>query len=210
MFDLKTLSPTNAPAIVDNSVMPPAVNVNLNTGVSNLSNGITYEIFTIPTSLTFTTASNGAGGGTTVTQNTFNNSILGQAVTTNGSATASIVNTYGDGANGLVYEQLFRSANGGRGVLILGFTIVATVGGSQSSTPFNTLSLTLNSSNGQGSLIPVNIDLTEAIRNTQFLSGTLTVSKSFYMNGIEQLRYNLPPNTTFAFTFFTNSSGFKG
>lgn len=212
MFDLKTLSPTVTQDTASMMVAPrnESINVNVNSGVSNIGNGITFDIFTIPSSLTFTTASNNGTGAASITQKIFNNTTFGDAITTNGSGAASIVNTYGDGFTGKVYERLFSSANGGKGVLITGFTVVSTVGGSQSSTPFNTIALTLNSANGQGSLIPVNIDLSEAIRNTQFLSGTLTVNKSFYMNSLQYLSALLPANTTFAFTFFTNASGFKG
>lgn len=181
-------------------------------GVVNLSNDKVYNVFPIPPELTFTTASDNGAGGATVTQNVFNNATLGAAVTTNGGAggAGSIVNTYGDGFAGLVYDQLMRSTNNGMGILIKGFTVIAEVGGVQSSTPLNSLNLVLQNADGQGNLIPVPMNVSSAIRNTQQQVGTLTVLKAFYLNGLNQIRFSLPQNTTLTWTFFTQASSFTG
>jgi len=118
----------------------------------------------------------------------------------------------GDGFSGRIYDAYLSSANNGRGILIKGFTVIATnyTTGAQTSVPFNGLNMNLIAANGQGSVIPVPFDLSEAIRNTQYQVGTLTVNKSFYLSSLTQLNYQLPANTSMSWTFFTEASSFAG
>lgn len=176
-------------------------------GVVNVSGGKTYDIFTIPPVFTFTSVSASGSGAATVTQYIFNGSTLNAAVTNNGSGAGSIVNTYGDGFVGRVYDSQVASWNGGRGVRIQGFTVTVTTNstGAQTSTPFNTLQLNLLNANGQGSSTPVPIDVTAAQRNTQFQIGQLTVISQFYLNTLNQISYSMPVNTAFAWTFTTEN-----
>lgn len=180
--------------------------------VIDLSGNTTYNINKVPSSFTFSSASDNGAGGATVTQLAFNNAALGAAITTNGGAggAGSIVNAFGDGNGGLIYDQFMRMANNAQGVLMLGFTVIATVGGVQSTVPLNTLNMQLVGSNGQQGLVPVTFDVGEALRNNAFLAGTLTVKARFFLNAISQIRFSLPQNTTISFTFFTGTSGFKG
>jgi hypothetical protein len=181
-------------------------------GVVNLSNGVVYNIFTIPTSFTVTTQSIAGAGALTVTQYIFNNSVMNAILTNNGKGAASIVNTFGDGFGGRIYDAYLKSANNGFGIKMNGFTVVATVDstGDQTSTPFNTLNMNLIAANGQGSVIPIPFDVNEAVRNTQYQVGTLTVNKEFFLSSLTQISYSQPADTVFAWTFFTEASGFKG
>lgn len=181
-------------------------------GVVNLSNGVIYNVFTIPTSFTVTNQSIAGSSAVTVTQYLFNNSVMTAAVTTNGSAANSIVNMYGDGFSGRIYDAYLKSANNGFGIKMNGFTVICTQNstGDQTSTPFNTLNMNLIAANGQGSVIPIPFDVNEAVRNTQYQVGTLTVNKEFFLSSLTQLSFQLPVDTVFAWTFFTEASGFKG
>lgn len=176
-------------------------------GVVNLTQGKLYDIFTVPPVFTFTTASNDGSGAATVTQYIFNSAVMNAAVTTNGSGSASITNTYGDGFTGKIYDEAVRSANGGRGVMIKGFTITSTTTstGAQISTPINTLQMQVLNANGQGGSTPVPIDVNSALRNNQFQIGVFTVVFKFYLNAMNQISVSLPANTTFAFTFVTET-----
>lgn len=176
-------------------------------GVVNLTQGKLFDIFTVPPVLTFTTASNNGTGAATVTQYIFNPNVMTAPVTTNGSGANSIVNTYGDGYTGKIYEQLQRSANGGRGIFVRGFTVTSTTTstGVQYPTGVNTMSMQILNANSQGGSTPVPVNVSSALRNSQFQSGVFTVEFKFFLNAMSQISVSLPANTTFAFTFFTET-----
>lgn len=201
MFEQIQVAPPSSQA-PSNSALP-------NAAVSTLSNK-TYDIFAVPPVLTYTTSSNNATGAGTVTQYIFNNNVLNAAVTTNGSAAASIVNTYGDGFSGKVYENGFRSWNGGRGILVKGFTLSVTnyTSGAQVGSYFNTLSFQLLSANFQGGVLAVPFDVSAAVNNQQYQVGIVTVRQNMYLNAGSQISVSLPANTIFAFTFFTEAATF--
>lgn len=207
-----TVSPAQSAVANGTTVATIAAAINKTQGTINLTNGVVYNIFTIPSSFTVTNSSNAVTGSGTVTQYLFNNSVLNAAVTTNGSAGGSIVNTYGDGFVGRIYDAYLKSANNGQGIKITGFTVIATnyTNGDQTSVPFTGLNMNLIAANGQGSVIPIPFDLTEAVRNTQYQVGTLTIAKEFYLSSLTQLSYQLPANTIMSWTFFTEASSFKG
>lgn len=195
-----TATPTNNGAPSPGGANPSAY---------SLSNKV-YDIYTIPTTLTFTSKSNNATGAGTVTQYIFNNSFFNAAVTTNGSAAASIVNTYGDGWTGKGYEQLFGSVNQAAGLFIKGFTVQAVnhTSGAQLSTPYNTLNFQVLNANLQGTMTPVPFDVQSAVNNMQQQIGILTIRQGFRINALSQLSYSHPENTDFAWTFFTQASSF--
>ena len=175
-------------------------------GVATLSNK-TYDIFAVPPTLIYTSSSNAATGAASVTQYVFNNNVMTPGATTNGSGAASIVNTYGDGFTGKVYENGFRSWNGGRGILVKGFILQVTnyTSGAQIGSSFNTLALTLLNANFQGGTLGVPIDVTAAISNLAVQVGTITVKQNFYLNGGSQLSFLLPANTIMAWSFITEA-----
>ena len=197
-----------AAAINAPSVANIAQTIAKNSGVINLSNGVVYDVFMIPTSLSFSASSTNATGAVSTTIYAFNTNSLNAAVTSNGSGTA-IRFSYGDGFTGKAYEQYARSANGGKGLDIVGFTIQATtVAGVAKPTAFSTLNLTVISANGYGAAVPVTIDLNQALRNTQYNSGMLTLGIAFYLNALTQMQMVLPVDTVVTFTLFTGASGF--
>lgn len=181
-----------------------------NAGITNLSNGVVYNVYPIPATFTWSVSSTNAGAATTVYG--FNNNVMNAAVTTNGGGAATIVNTYGDGFSGKIYENYARSTNNGQGVFIKGMTVQATnyTSGAQVSAPFSTMNLTIISTNGYGANVPVSIDFNEALRNTQFQVGILTVMKGFYLNSLTQLQLLMPINTSLVFTLMTQSASFNG
>lgn len=183
-------------------------NYNPNTGVINLSQGQVMNVNPVPTSFNVTTSSNNGAGAATVTQYLFNESVLNAAKTTNGSGAASIVNTYNDGFSGKVYDQLFKTMNTGQGILMKGLTIQITgyTSGSQIASPFATLAFNVITANGMGSTIPVPIDFSEALRATNFQSGTLTILRPFFFNALSQVQLQLPKDTVISLTLFTQSS----
>ncbi len=191
------------------SVAAIAQTIAANQGVINLSKGITYDVYLIPTSLTYSVTSTNAGAANT-TIFAFNNNVLNALVTVNsGGVAASIVNTFGDGFSGKVYEQYFRSANQGKGIKIIGFTLqITTLAGVATPAAFSTLAMTILSTNGYGQNVPVSIDMNQALRNTQFNSGMLTLAYNFYLNSLTQISMSLPINTSLTLTLFTEGSGF--
>lgn len=186
--------------------------IQANAGITNLTNGVVYNVFPIPATFTWTVYSNNATGAVATTVYGFNNNVMNAAVTTNGSGAASIVNTYGDGFSGKIYENYARSANNGQGVYIKGMTVQSTnyTSGAQTSTPFSTMNLTIITTNGYGASVPVSIDFNEALRNTQYQVGILTIMKAFYLNSLTQLQLSLPANTQLVFTLMTQSASFNG
>lgn len=193
------------PRAIANTV---AQDLQQNSGVSNLSNGKIAELYPIPTSLAFTSASPDSGAA--VSQYIFNNSDFNAATTSNG--VGVIVNTYGDGFTGKGYQQLFRTANNGRGLLIKGFTVKATTAaGILDSTFFTSANLSILYTNlRNGGVLPIDIDLDMAVRNTAFKDGILTVVFPFYINALTQIKYTQPKNSSTYWTFFTEASTFNG
>lgn len=202
----------NSGAATNTSANAIANAIQQNAGITNLSGGVTYNVYPIPATFTWSVSSNNGGGAASTTVYGFNNNVLNAAVTTNGSGAASIVNAYGDGFTGKVYEQFARSANNGQGVMIKGMTIQATnyTTGAQVTAPFSTMNMTIITTNGYGPTVPVSIDWNEALRNTQYQSGILTIFKPWYLNSLTQIQLLLSVNTALVITLMTQSSSFNG
>jgi len=204
---VEVMEVNNNPRALANNI---ATDLNNNSGVMNLSNGKTIELFPIPPTLSFTATSTDAGG--SVTNYIFNNNSLTASTTNNGGGANTIVNTYGDGYSGKGYEQLFRAANAGRGILLKGITVKSTtLAGLLDSTFFTVANLKAIFADLQGAgVLPANINLDMAVRNTAFKDGILTVVFPFYLNALTQLSYLQPKNSAIYFTFFTEASSFSG
>ena len=174
-----------------------------NNGVVNLSKGIVYDIYTIPTSFSVTISSTNAGTAKTVYA--FNTDVLNAAVTDNGGGAGTIVTTYGDGFSGRVYNRLTEGGNAAHGVRMKGLITQVTnyTSGAQTATAYNTLQMQLLCANGEGGTTPVPINPGEAVRNVSNQVGILTVVKEFYLNGLNQLSFSLPINTIIALTLIT-------
>jgi len=176
-------------------------------GVVDFTRGKIFDIFTLPPEFTFTTASDNGAGALTKTQYIFNQTTLNAGVTNNGSGANSIVNTYGDGFTGKVYDAVVASWGDGRGVRMKGFTVTSTTTttGAQIATAINTLQMQILNANGQGGSTPVPITVTAALRNSQYQIGVFTIAFEFVLNTLNQISISQPANTTFAFTFVTET-----
>lgn len=175
-------------------------------GVKTLSEK-TYDIFALPPNFTVTTTSASGANAVSKTQYLFNNTTLNALVTDNGSGAGSITTSYGDGFSGRVYDAIAASQNGGRGVLIQGFTIQSTTNstGAQNSAALNTIAFQILNANAQGGTFNIPLDVNSAISNAQYQVGILTIRQNFWLNTVNQISVILPVNTAFAFTFFTQT-----
>ncbi len=174
-----------------------------NQGIFDISGGKEVNIFPITESIDFSAASNNADGGAITKIYFFNNGIV-PLVTTNGSGANSIVNTYGDGYNGVVYDRLFASATQGQGVKVYGFNIdFLAADGSQNPNALTTAQLSLQVQDGNGNMIPVPLKIERAKRNTQYIAGLLTVKWVGYINCLCQFSCNLPKGNTLSTSWFT-------
>jgi hypothetical protein len=185
-----------------------AANMNNNAGIVDVSNGKIVNYTPKPTSLSVTVESDNEAGAATAEINIFNNNRYVALDTDNGSGAGSIDYTWGDNNSGKTYENLFSSLNGGQGIGIRGFTLQVTTRSTNDTNGslFNTMNMNIMAVNGQGKLMPFNTDLAEAIRNSQYVAGTLTVKFPFVMNAFMQINYQQAKNTTFAWTFITEYS----
>lgn len=187
-----------------------AAAIQQNSGVIDVSGGKVIDFMPAPTSFTVTVTS--AAGGSDATINIFNNTALTALTTTNGGGANTVTYSWGDGFLGRVYEQFFKISNGGKGIRFNGFSLLVTVlsTGAQTASYFNTMQLKQNIANGMNGLVPFNVDLSEATRNTQQQIGLLTLRKPQFVSALGQLQYTQPTNTVFSWTFFTNASSFMG
>lgn len=179
-----------------------------NSGVIDISSGKIVKDSPKPTSLNVTVTSATGVGAEDATINLFNNNFFTALDTDNGSGGGSISYTWGDGFSGKGYERLFASTNGGDGIGIRGFLLQVTVNSTGASTAayFNTMNMAIEMINMMGRKAPFSADLVEAIRNSQYIAGTLTVRFPFVFNPYMQISYTQPANTKFAWSFITQYS----
>lgn len=179
-----------------------------NAGVIDVSSGKIIQDSPKPTSLNVTVTSATGVSAETATINIFNNNYFTALDTDNGSGGGSITYTWGDGFTGKGYERLFASNNNGNGIGIRGFTLQVTVNSTGASTAayFNTMNMAIEMVNMMGRKMPFSADLVEAIRNSQYIAGTLTVRFPFVLNPYMQIVYEQPADTKFAWSFITQYS----
>ncbi|MES2134492.1 MAG: hypothetical protein V4506_19250 [Bacteroidota bacterium] len=203
----EVMLPTNNQAAKDLALAMSQYN-----GVMNTGDGRLINFLPKPTSFTVTVTSVEGANDEDATINVFNNNSLTALDTDNGSGANSITYSWGDGLTGKGYEQLIRAANNGSGVLFTGFTLQVTVNssGAQTAAYFNTMQLAMIVHNCMGKTVPFSVDMSEAVRNTQQQVGILTLMKPQFLSVLGQFQYIQPPNTKFAWTFFTNASSFSG
>ncbi len=221
-FAMRYLDPfqRSASALVEEAVIvQPNSNIGSqfaqNQGVIDISQGKLIADTPKPTSLNVTVASASGSGADTKTIQLFNNDFYTGLVTDNGSGADSIGYTWGDKFDGKAYQQLFSNnicnlGNGKSvmGIGIRGFTLQVTVNSTGASTAayFNTMDMNIEMINMMGRKSPFTADLIEAIRNSQYIAGTLTVKFPYVMNGFMQVSYDQAVNTKFAWTFITEYS----
>lgn len=167
-----------------------------------------YDKFPIPPALTQTIVSNTGAGALAKSVYFGNEDAFNVTPTDNGSGANSIVPTYGDGFTGKSYNRSFAQPSvASSGLQCYGFTLqfITTNGGAQNSAGLTLSNPTLLTSNGTGSnMIPQGIVLSQGARNTQYLSGVMTVSTKFVMNSVTQLTYIVPVGNTSTLTVMTS------
>jgi hypothetical protein len=153
-----------------------------NQGVYTNSNQV-IELFPLPDTFVWQVSYPSTGTAANIVAYGFNEDVYNATPTTNGSAT--ITDFYGDGFNGKNYNQLIRTAANGRGIKFDGFNIQFNNITSSNSDPAALVgaNLAILAYNGTGgNSIPVNINLGRAARNTQYVSGLLTISQTMWLN----------------------------
>lgn len=185
-----------------------------NQGIIDISNGQIISDKPKPKNLRVNVISSVAAGDEDATIYLFNNNSLNALDTDNGGGAGTISYTWGDGFTGKGYEQLMRSnitGFGGKpemGIGIRGFTVQVTKisTGASDGSYFNTMNLNIEMANLNGRMMPFNSDVVDAIRNTQYRAGILTVIFPFVFNPWMQISYTQSPDTKFEWTFMTEWS----
>ena len=180
-------------------------------GVIDISNGQIISDKPKPKSLNVTVNSIVADGDEDATIYLFNNTALTPLDTNNGGGANTLTYNFRDGYSGRGYERLLGSNMTGFagkpeiGIGIRGFTIqVTTIStGASNGSYWNAMDMNIEMANLRGRSMPFAADLTDAIRNTAFIAGTLTVIFPFVMNPFMQITYTQSPNTSFAWSFVT-------
>jgi len=194
----------NAGAVSQSPANNPANNV----GATQPQQGIVvipgeFDLRPVPPAMTQTQASATGGSAAAKTGYFLNEAFFNSTPTNNGSGANSIVTTYGDGWSGKGYTNL---ASMGNGIKCYGFTLqyVVTSGGAQDPSGLSTANPTILVSNLVGAnQIPYGVPLNAGARNTQYLSGTMTIAYVFWMNSLTQFSYNIPVGDTVTLTVNT-------
>ncbi len=203
---IESLATTNAPASPGAAPSNGGQNININISKPGTIDQSDEPIIdpmssrhSIPNTMTQTVASAIASGDENVTAYFLNEDAFNATPTNNGSGPASVVITYSDGWTGLGYNQLARSANGGRGVLCYGFTLVykVTSGGAQDPTGLANASPSYIAYNNVGTgQMAIGEPLNEGTRADNYQTGTMTLLRKFYLCAINQISYVVPPGDT--------------
>lgn len=173
-------------------------------GVRDLTKGRSIDMFPIPETIDIEIESNNGVGAADTTVKIFNNTTFGDATTNNGAGAGSIVYTFGDSNSGKTYEQLFRTAQAGKGVKIFGFNFEATdSAGNALPSAITTAALKQLIADGSGGTIPINVKIQKAKRNTAQDRGLLTVKWETNFNALSQLQLLMPKNAIITINLFT-------
>lgn len=166
-----------------------------------------FDMFPIPPAMTQVITSATGSGALSKTIYFGNESVFNATPTNNGSGADSITNTYGDGFSGKSYNQLFAQPTvNSTGLKCYGFTLqyITTNGGAQNPSGLTTANPTLLVATGTSSnMIPRGIVLSAGARNTQYLSGVMTVQYQFTINSVTQFSYIVPAGSTSTLTILT-------
>jgi hypothetical protein len=173
-------------------------------GVMNLGGG--SYILPVPQNQTFTVTSAYNASATAFTMYAFNEDYLNATPTNNGaggSGGGTVTRTYTDGSNaagsaynGTLISRVLGAYTANKGATIYGFDIQYTSGTSQLPSALGSANIIIQYNNGDGTTTPLKIDITSARRNTQFISGELTILKKFNMSRFAQWTGLMPAATT--------------
>lgn len=163
-----------------------------------------------PSTLQQVIVSNTGSGAAAITAYFMNEDVFNATATNNGSGASSASNTYSDGWSGNGYNNLAKSVNNGRGIMCYGLTFqyIVTSGAVQDGTGLSAANPNLLGATNVGtSMRPEPSPLNEGLRNTQYLSGVMTVLAPFFMSSISQISYRIPVGDTVTLTVFCRPQG---
>lgn len=177
-----------------------------NQGVYVNSNQV-IELFPLPDTFVWQISNPAGGSAATVVCYGFNEDTYNATPAENGVG-FPIVDFYGDGFEGRSYNKLIASSKSARGVKFDGFNIqfnnIAT--GNSDSAALTTANFAILAYNGTGgNSIPVNINLGRAARNTQYVSGLLTISQDMWLNCTNQIQVTVPRGDEMSLTLMVSA-----
>lgn len=214
MLELSNTSRVALPAVqnAETSVQSLVSAISQAQGVVNIGAGQSIQGVKVPTSLTVSITSGEAANAVATTLNLFNDAVFGNQVTNNGSGANTITYNWGDNtSNGKYYTELCRLMNNGMGIGIRGFNIACTfLNGTSNQQFFSTANVTTLLNTLRGNFIPREVSVEDAVRNTAFNSGLLTVVQPIMLNTLMQLTLEIPVGNIVTLTMFTEASSFKG
>ena len=176
-------------------IMAPAVNTT--PGVTVISPSKVINNWGIPQTMTVT-IKNTATTGSPVFVPIFNLNVLG-----NSAESGTITLTYGDGADGLLYDTIVQNTNSGKGVLFYGFNINGLFKGAQDNSTLLKANPSVQYANGFGGYQPNPIAIAGAERNTQYIAGLQTVKSMFVINAIGQFGVYVQEEGQIDLVFYT-------
>lgn len=110
--------------------------------------------------------------------------------------------TFDDGFDGRYIDKLISTLAMGRGLMCEELTIIGKVDGVQSDDAILSLNAAIQSYNAtRGDAVPVNLDLSEGIRNTAFKAGFVTVKLAFWINQLSQFTFPVPKGYSYELKF---------
>lgn len=172
-----------------------------NNGVIDLRDGMgPIELYSAPTSTLVTTKGRNTGNSADadITAYVFNNDAFKVNVLQSDGSTASLPAAYNDGFSGKNIGRHVQFENAGRGLMLNRITFTAiNAAGDQDITILLGLDLAvLTYTVINGRMVPKVLDISEAIRNTQFQDGILTVLVEAWVCSLTQLSWNVPAGGT--------------
>lgn len=179
-----------------------------NSGVVDIRNGKAVDMFPLPDSTTVTLVNPNTTDARAVTAYLFNEQVLKNTKTDNtygGSATDADkpVVTYNDGFSGRLIDSLVQKAFNATGLRCKELTIIGkNASGVQDDAAIIALDAEIRAYNAlRGRPVEMPYDLSDAIRNTQFKDGMVTVSVDFVINCVSQFVSSIPKGFSYTFIF---------
>jgi hypothetical protein len=180
-----------------------ALAANKQSGIIDLRNGEVIELYDKPRSTLITSVGKKASDSSAlaVSAFAFNTSVYNKTIGQDGT-TAAISETYNDGifqgVSGNNINQHINFANAGRGLQMKQVTFTGVNSdGQQDITVLEAMEFTIQSYTSiGGKTLPKVYDISEAIRNTQYQSGILTLLIDAWISSVTQLNWQVPAGAT--------------
>lgn len=167
-----------------------------NSGIIDIRNKqAADELYPLPESTTYSIDNTNDAASTAIDVWVFNEDVLKNTLTDNTIAAGKEPTiSYNDGFSGKLINALIKNFRNGRGMRIKEITVIGKDASDvQQDSAIMDMDLQLVAYNAtRGSSVPVNYDLSEALRNTQFKDGMVTVKVDIVINAISQLKFYCP------------------